>query len=122
AGNLEGVATDPWTAKQVEARRGRKIPQLLAEWSEHADAIDPLLPSFPPELEQRDMALRVEAGDHRWETGDPKTTVTDPFELLRAYGGRRSPDQIRSWDWSGDPEPYLPLVSPFGLRADELVE
>ncbi|MGH2760230.1 MAG: maleylpyruvate isomerase N-terminal domain-containing protein, partial [Actinomycetota bacterium] len=29
AGNLEGVATDPWTAKQVEARRGRKIPQLL---------------------------------------------------------------------------------------------
>lgn len=50
------------------------------------------------------------------------TVRTDPFELLRAYAGRRSPDQIRAWEWSGDPEPYLPLLSPFGLRPDPLVE
>lgn len=49
AGNLEGVATDPWTAKQVESRRGRRIPELLNEWAEHAEAIEPLLPNFPPQ-------------------------------------------------------------------------
>ena len=168
AGNLEGVATDPWTAKQVEARRGKPMPELIDEWSENATAIEPLLPNFPPqgaaqlcadvytheqdirgalgapgmregpafenaidffggwlrsELEQRDMGLCVSAGEHRWETGAADTTLTaDPFELLRAYAGRRSPQQIRSWGWSGDPEPYLPLLSPFGLRSDPLVE
>lgn len=40
------------------------------------------------------------------------------FELFRAFGGRRSLDQIRAMDWSADPAPYLavfegsPLVPP----------
>jgi hypothetical protein len=34
AGNLEGVATDPWTAAQVDARRGCTIGELLDEWAE----------------------------------------------------------------------------------------
>ena len=33
-GNLDGVATDPWTAAQVEARRAWPVEQLLAEWDE----------------------------------------------------------------------------------------
>lgn len=34
AGNLDGVTTEPWTAAQVEQRRGRSIEELLAEWAE----------------------------------------------------------------------------------------
>src|SRR5256886_14904299 len=32
AGNLDGVATDPWTARQVDARRDWSIEQGLDEW------------------------------------------------------------------------------------------
>jgi uncharacterized protein (TIGR03083 family) len=31
-GRLDGVATDAWTAAQVDARRDRCVPDLLAEW------------------------------------------------------------------------------------------
>ena len=31
--NLDGVTTDPWTARQVEDRRGRTVPELATEWS-----------------------------------------------------------------------------------------
>ena len=40
AGNLEGVATPPWTKAQVEARRGRSVDELMAEW---AGVRDPVL-------------------------------------------------------------------------------
>ena len=49
AGNLEGVATDPWTAAQVDARRPLPLAQLVAEWDEVGPQIEAMLPSFPPE-------------------------------------------------------------------------
>jgi hypothetical protein len=47
-----------------------------------------------------------------------------PFELFRALTGRRSPAQVRCFDWSGDPEPYLALCDlwPFTMRTTDLVE
>ena len=32
AGNIAGVATDPWTDAQVCARRDRSVEEVLAEW------------------------------------------------------------------------------------------
>lgn len=40
AGNLDGVASDPWTQAQVEARRGRSVGELLEEWSGLREQID----------------------------------------------------------------------------------
>jgi uncharacterized protein (TIGR03083 family) len=40
AGKLDGVATDPWTQAQVDARRGCSVAQLLDEWTGMRDAID----------------------------------------------------------------------------------
>lgn len=34
AGRVDGVGTPPWTAAQVAAREGRRLDELLAEWSE----------------------------------------------------------------------------------------
>jgi uncharacterized protein (TIGR03083 family) len=34
AGRIEGVATEPWTAAQVEARAGRPVGELLDEWAD----------------------------------------------------------------------------------------
>ena len=49
AGNIEGVATDPWTAAQVDARRPLPLAQLVAEWDAVGPQIEAMLPSFPPE-------------------------------------------------------------------------
>lgn len=54
---------------------------------------------------------------------DPVATVRAPrFELFRALSGRRSPDQVRAYDWDGDPEPFLELFYPYGVRQEALVE
>lgn len=55
--------------------------------------------------------------------GDPVATVAaSRFELFRALSGRRSPDQIRAYEWDGDPEPFLDVFYPYGVREEALVE
>jgi uncharacterized protein (TIGR03083 family) len=44
-GNLEGAATDPWTAAQVERGRGRPIGQLLDDWAAAAPGFESFLSS-----------------------------------------------------------------------------
>jgi uncharacterized protein (TIGR03083 family) len=70
-------------------------------------------------------ALRLRYGDKERVAGDgePAATVAaERFELYRALAGRRSRNQILAFDWSGDPEPYLPIIPAYGERADDLVE
>ena len=38
AGRLDGVATDPWTAAQVERNRDLSVDGLLERWDEQAPA------------------------------------------------------------------------------------
>lgn len=47
-GRLEGAGSDPWTAVQVEARRGRTVEELLDEWEEIAPAFDGALLAADP--------------------------------------------------------------------------
>ena len=70
-------------------------------------------------------ALAIEAPGKRWVVGgdEPSATVrTNRFELFRALSGRRSLDQLRSYDWDGDPEPFLGCFYPYGLREESLIE
>jgi uncharacterized protein (TIGR03083 family) len=76
-------------------------------------------------MQTGDPAFRIRAGSREWVigSGDPVATLTgDPLELARAASGRRSPDQIRAYDWDGDPEPFIDFFYPYGLRTDALVE
>jgi hypothetical protein len=55
--------------------------------------------------------------------GTPGAAVTaGRWELLRAFAGRRSRAQLSALQWSGDPEPYLPIIPAYGERVDDLVE
>lgn len=47
SGNLEGITTEPWTAAQVEQRREKPLPEILAEWSEVAPQVEAMAPHFP---------------------------------------------------------------------------
>jgi uncharacterized protein (TIGR03083 family) len=72
AGNTDGVATDPWTAAQVSARRGRSIDELVAEWSETAPQVEALSEAFPPELGAQWIAdLTTHEHDIRTAIGQP---------------------------------------------------
>jgi uncharacterized protein (TIGR03083 family) len=54
--------------------------------------------------------------------GAPEATLrTSTFELFRSLHGRRTPNQVRSLDWEGDPEPWMEVFFLFG-PADSAVE
>lgn len=74
-------------------------------------------------LDERGLpGLRLEAPDWRFDAGtDPAVTVKadDSFEFFRALAGRRGVKQVLAYDWSGDPQPYLPVINHFGALPDE---
>ncbi len=80
---------------------------------------------------------RVDGDNDTWRdavgSGTPPPEVTSPpvatvtatsFEWFRAITGRRSARQIRSFDWSGDVDRFLPLFGygPFEIRDTDLEE
>jgi hypothetical protein len=48
--------------------------------------------------------------------GNVEGAATEPWtgRQVAARVGRRSPAQIRTYDWRGDPEPYFGLLNLFG--------
>jgi uncharacterized protein (TIGR03083 family) len=64
-------------------------------------------------------------GDERFDvgTGEPMASVgATRFELLRAFGGRRSRAQMRAFEWGGDVDAVLPHISAYGVPAHDLVD
>lgn len=53
-------------------------------------------------------------------SGGPTVRFPDLHEVGRALFGRRSESQVRGYDWSGDPTPYVPLISFFDLPSSDL--
>lgn len=69
------------------------------------------------------LTVRYGGKERTLGEGAPGATLSgDRWELMRAFAGRRSREQIRALDWSGDPEPYLPLIPAYGERQDPLIE
>ncbi|MDX6219956.1 MAG: hypothetical protein QOJ48_1637, partial [Frankiales bacterium] len=64
--------------------------------------------------------LNLRAGERRWAlgVGEPAATLTlpDEGELARVIGARRSDDVVRQMDWTGDPEPWIPVLPLFRDR------
>ena len=172
-GNLDGVATDPWTNAQVERFADADLATVLAAWDDTGPQVEVIIPAFPQLpaaqlvfdvttheadirnalnapgartskgvfvglsflLSNLDLAaydgdwapLEIRAGDSSWSIGGDRaeaTLVTEPFELFRAFGGRRSLGQIRALAWSGDPEPYISVLDASVLRppSDPVIE
>jgi Mycothiol maleylpyruvate isomerase N-terminal domain len=75
AGRLDGVATEPWTAAQVERNRSLSVPDLLARWNEQtpgfAAAMQAMRQDRPPidchahEHDVRQALNRPGTRDHR---------------------------------------------------------
>ena len=52
AGRLDGVATDPWTARQVDARKDKTLTEVLDEWEEIVEPFEAFLETgaAPPQV------------------------------------------------------------------------
>jgi hypothetical protein len=69
------------------------------------------------------LGLCTERSEYVAGHGTPSVTVTATrWELFRALCGRRSASQIRSYRWTGDAGPYLPLLPAYGLPGRDLIE
>jgi uncharacterized protein (TIGR03083 family) len=53
AGRLEGVATDPWTARQVAERADRSLQEICAELVELGPGMDEVLTAFGDAMDPR---------------------------------------------------------------------
>jgi len=86
AGNIEGAATDPWTAAQVDARRSLPVSDLLAEWEAAGPAFDTMLDELPFELVGQAMF-------------DAATHEHDVRNALGRPGARDSDAVAFAWQW-----------------------
>lgn len=69
------------------------------------------------------MVLR--AGDRRWEIGSGEPTVvleTDPWELMRLLGSRRSRAQLLAAPWEGDVTPFVDALVHMPLPDHDVIE
>lgn len=77
--------------------------------------------AWPPEL----TGVRVVATDtgQEWTLGDKASLEwrATAFELARAVTGRRSTDQLRAMEWSGDPSAVVGHLSQLPVPAADLL-
>jgi uncharacterized protein (TIGR03083 family) len=76
-GRLDGVATDPWTAAQVEARRDRSIPEMLGEWDAQAPGFEGILDQIGDPGRQAVTDVVTHEHDIRTALGAPGSRDSD---------------------------------------------
>lgn len=84
AGNLDGAATDPWTAAQVDARRDKATNDVLDEWAAEAATFEPRLDDLPKAI-SRTMLIDLVAHEHdvRGALKMPGGTDTEAYAVAR---------------------------------------
>ncbi len=85
-GRREGIASDPWTQAQVDARAASPTADVLAEWEELGPQFEALLAAAPAEI----------AGQALF---DAATHEHDLRNALGAHGARDSDALDSGWQW-----------------------
>jgi uncharacterized protein (TIGR03083 family) len=81
-GNLAGVASDPWTAAQVEARRDLPIADLIDEWTATVPQIDTMIMAMPTSVTGQLIADAVtHEHDLRHALGRPGARDSDALTI-----------------------------------------
>ena len=134
AGNLEGVATDPWTAQQVRERKEWPTPEVVAEWAELAPQVEAIAGAFPREAGEQWIAdLTTHEHDIRGAVGQPGARDSNGVAVALGFAvrlglegslqGRRLPPLRvlagdREWTVGGDDATTTVAAPPFDmLRA-----
>jgi uncharacterized protein (TIGR03083 family) len=86
AGRLDGVATDPWTQAQVEARKEQSIPQMLASWSTAAPPFEGMLDEIGPVGRQAVLDAVTHEHDIRTALGETSARQSDAVIIGYEFG------------------------------------
>lgn len=87
AGNLDGVATDAWTARQVDARRDWRIERVLDEWDAEGTKVEAVMSSLP-EIAMGQMTMDAVTHEHdiRGALDTPGGRDSDAIEIGFDFG------------------------------------
>jgi hypothetical protein len=88
-GRLDGIASDPWTQAQVDARAGATATDMFSEWDEFGPPFEEMLAAAPAEI----------AGQAIF---DAATHEHDLRNAIGAPGARDSDAVISGWEWIVD--------------------
>ncbi len=81
AGRLDGVATDPWTAAQVEARQGLPVAGIVAEWQANAPGFEGILDAIGDPGRQAVLDTTTHEHDIRAALGRPGARDSDAVRI-----------------------------------------
>jgi uncharacterized protein (TIGR03083 family) len=81
AGRLDGVATEPWTAAQVDARRDTSLAEMLADWDTKAPAFEALLDPIGDPGRQAVADIVTHEHDLRSALGEPDARDSDAVHI-----------------------------------------
>jgi hypothetical protein len=118
------LAYDAWTHEQdilgALGLRGERDSEHLQDLAAAA------LTAFSDRFTAEDAPALQVIGDEVECTlgeGDPQVTLNiDDYELMRILFGRRSLNQIKAADWSGDETRYIPHLHLFPLPARDIID
>src|SRR5688500_18037239 len=85
-GRLDGVATDPWTAAQVDARRETSLADVLAEWNARAPEVEAIVDGFGGAGHQLVFDAVTHEHDVRGALHRPGATDTDAVRIGAGFG------------------------------------
>lgn len=126
AGRIEGAATDPWTAAQVEARRDAGLDEVLAEWDEKSPGVEKLLDDAGPAGYRLVIDVVTHEQDVRGAVGRPggRDEPAADWALQQLVGGvdyaarRAGAGSLRirggtdEWVVGGEGEPLATVTAP----------
>lgn len=84
-GTLDGVASDAWTAAQVDTRRAWSVDRILDEWTENGAAVEGIAPDLGPAVGQWLYDATTHEHDIRNALGAPGARDVDSVALSFAW-------------------------------------
>lgn len=107
-GRLDGIASEAWTAAQVERRRAVPFAELLGDWHEYGPRFEQMLADAPDSI----------AGQAVF---DAFTHEHDIRNALARPGARDSEALEVSWDWLLASNADAPAIRFVTERGDEIM-
>lgn len=148
SGRVEGAPGAEWTARHVAEREDVPVLDLLEQWNTDGDQLVKIpsqlaMDALTHEADLRALLGRERVPDHAWQVvltsiitryltdltvktefgtiGEgPVVVEADGYDFWRAFFGRRSREQMESWNWS-TPFP-VEKATFFPPRATDLME
>jgi uncharacterized protein (TIGR03083 family) len=112
-GRMDGVATDPWTAAQVDRGRGMSTQDLLERWTEQAAVLESF--PLPP---QAVIDLTTHEQDIRGAVDQPGARDTEEIQFAFERVAQRAVEVVPGLRVETDGATYGPEDADCTLRGD----